>query len=259
MQARAARLRGRTRLHEPTADEPLIVVVVDELASLTAYAERDDRRRITAALSLLLSQGRAVGVVVVAALQDPRKEVLPFRDLFPTRIALALVEAEQTDLVLGRGARVRGRGLLPHPAHHPGDRVGVVRRRTRTRPGPGRLGHRRRHRRHGRAYTPGTARLDTVDDGRQLDLIDLTDPPRRRSVADRGSVGVGTGLLHVLAAIPGRVGAGSRAEEAKKSRRGCRVPRLGWDFFAVPLTQTGEPVTLAGRREGARPPQGAAA
>jgi S-DNA-T family DNA segregation ATPase FtsK/SpoIIIE len=108
MRARAARLRGVKRLHEPTPDEPLIVVVVDELASLTAYAERDDRRRIGAALSLLLSQGRAVGVVVVAALQDPRKEVLPFRDLFPTRIALALVEAEQTDLVLGRGARLRG-------------------------------------------------------------------------------------------------------------------------------------------------------
>jgi DNA segregation ATPase FtsK/SpoIIIE, S-DNA-T family len=108
MRARARRLMGRTRLHEPSSDEPLIVVVVDELASLTAYAERDDRRRIGAALSLLLSQGRAVGVVVVAALQDPRKDVLPFRDLFPTRIALALVESEQTDLVLGRGARLRG-------------------------------------------------------------------------------------------------------------------------------------------------------
>jgi S-DNA-T family DNA segregation ATPase FtsK/SpoIIIE len=108
MQARAARLRGVTRLHEPSLGEPLIVVVVDELASLTAYADRDNRRDITAALSLLLTQGRAVGVVVVAALQDPRKEVLPFRDLFPTRIALALVEPEQTDLVLGRGARQRG-------------------------------------------------------------------------------------------------------------------------------------------------------
>ena len=108
MGARAARLRGVTRLHEPSSGEPLVVVVVDELASLTAYAERDDRRRITAALSLLLTQGRAVGVVVVAALQDPRKDVLPFRDLFPTRIALALVEPEQTDLVLGRGARQRG-------------------------------------------------------------------------------------------------------------------------------------------------------
>jgi S-DNA-T family DNA segregation ATPase FtsK/SpoIIIE len=120
MQARAGRLRGVTRLHEPTVDEPLVVVLVDELASLTAYAERDDRRRIGAALSLLLSQGRAVGVVVVAALQDPRKEVLPFRDLFPTRIALALVEAEQTDLVLGRGARARGADCSRIPLTTPG-------------------------------------------------------------------------------------------------------------------------------------------
>jgi S-DNA-T family DNA segregation ATPase FtsK/SpoIIIE len=120
MQARAARLRGRTRLHEPSPDEPLIVVVVDELASLTAYADRDERRKITAALSLLLTQGRAVGVVVVAALQDPRKEVLPFRDLFPTRIALALAEAEQTDLVLGRGARTRGADCSRIPLTTPG-------------------------------------------------------------------------------------------------------------------------------------------
>ena len=120
MQARAARLRGVTRLHEPTTDEPLIVIVVDELASLTAYADRDDKRRISAALPLLLSQGRAVGVVVVAALQDPRKEVLPFRDLFPTRIALALVEAEQTDMVLGRGARARGADCSRIPLTQPG-------------------------------------------------------------------------------------------------------------------------------------------
>src|SRR5690606_38104055 len=32
MQARAARLRGVTRLHEPSTDEPFVVVVVDELA-----------------------------------------------------------------------------------------------------------------------------------------------------------------------------------------------------------------------------------
>jgi DNA segregation ATPase FtsK/SpoIIIE, S-DNA-T family len=108
LDARAARLRGVTRLHEPSIDEPLIVVIVDELASLTAYASREDKARINTALPHLISKGRAVGVVVVAALQDPRKEILPFRDLFPTRIALGLVEPEQTDLVLGRGARQRG-------------------------------------------------------------------------------------------------------------------------------------------------------
>jgi S-DNA-T family DNA segregation ATPase FtsK/SpoIIIE len=47
-------------------------------------------------------------VYVVAALQDPRKDVLPFRDLFPTRIGLRLTEPAQVDLVLGDGMRERG-------------------------------------------------------------------------------------------------------------------------------------------------------
>ncbi|MPZ59798.1 MAG: cell division protein FtsK [Propionibacteriales bacterium] len=109
MRDRQARLRGVTRLHEPTPDDPYIVILVDELASLTAYiTDREAKQRIRAALSLLLSQGRAVGVTVVAALQDPRKEVLPFRDLFPTRLALRLSEPEQVGMILGDGARDRG-------------------------------------------------------------------------------------------------------------------------------------------------------
>jgi S-DNA-T family DNA segregation ATPase FtsK/SpoIIIE len=109
MRRRQATLRGVTRLHEPTVAEPLIVVVVDELASLTAYVQdRDAKKRIASALSLLLSQGRAVGVTVVGAVQDPRKEVVGVRDLFPTRIALRLSEAEHVGLVLGSGARDRG-------------------------------------------------------------------------------------------------------------------------------------------------------
>jgi S-DNA-T family DNA segregation ATPase FtsK/SpoIIIE len=109
MRRRQARMRGFSRLHKPNTDEPFIVLVVDELASLTAYVtDRDTKRRIAAALSLLLSQGRAVGLTVVGALQDPRKEVLPFRDLFPTRLALRLAEAAQVALVLADGARARG-------------------------------------------------------------------------------------------------------------------------------------------------------
>ena len=58
MRRRQAALRGVTRLHEPTVEEPLIVVVIDELASLTAYVQdRDAKKRIASALSLLLSQG----------------------------------------------------------------------------------------------------------------------------------------------------------------------------------------------------------
>ena len=90
MQDRQVRLRGVTRLHQPSPAEPLIVILIDELAALSYVNERDLRRRIDNALGLLLSQGRAVGVTVIGAIQDPRKETLPARDLFPVRIALRL-------------------------------------------------------------------------------------------------------------------------------------------------------------------------
>jgi S-DNA-T family DNA segregation ATPase FtsK/SpoIIIE len=122
---RAARLRGITRQHQPSQAEPLLVIVVDELAALTAYlTDRKLKERIKNALGLLLSQGRAVGVHVLAAIQDPRKEVLPFRDLFPTRIGLRLAEAPQVDLVLGEGMRDRGAWCDRIPQTQPG--IGYV-------------------------------------------------------------------------------------------------------------------------------------
>ena len=126
MRDRAARLAGKVRLHTPTNREPLVLVLVDEIASLTAYlADRDLKRRAEAALSLLLSQGRAVGVSVVGAVQDPRKEVLNLRNLFPTRVALRLDESTQVDMVLGDGAYERGAACDLIPEATPG--VGYVR------------------------------------------------------------------------------------------------------------------------------------
>ena len=126
MRERTERLRlAGTRLHEPSTVEPLVVVVVDELATLTAYqSDRELRKRADAALSLLLSQGRAPGVLVVAALQDPGKDIVSFRDLFPTRVALRLVEDVQVDMVLGRSARQRGAQCDRIPPSLPG--VGYV-------------------------------------------------------------------------------------------------------------------------------------
>ncbi len=109
MQARASRFAGRQRDHTPTREHPFTVVLVDEVAFLTAYQpDKPLRTRIMAALATLTTQGRAVGYCVVAALQDPRKDVLTIRNLFPDRIAMRLDEPEQTDMVLGEGARDRG-------------------------------------------------------------------------------------------------------------------------------------------------------
>ncbi len=57
MAERAGRLAGRTRVHEPSQVDPLVVVLVDELAAITAYlTDRDLKNRAATALSLLLSQ-----------------------------------------------------------------------------------------------------------------------------------------------------------------------------------------------------------
>ncbi len=109
MQARAAQLAGKQRDHTPSTEFPFVVVLVDEVAFLTAYQpDRQLRERVKAALATLTTQGRAVGYCVVAALQDPRKEVMSIRNLFPDRIAMRLDEPEQVDMVLGDGARDRG-------------------------------------------------------------------------------------------------------------------------------------------------------
>lgn len=109
MQDRAARFAGKQRSHEPTVTDPFTVVLVDEVAFLTAYQrDRKLKERIMAGLATLTTQGRAVGYAVVAALQDPRKDVLAIRNLFPDRIAMRLDEPEQTDMVLGDGAHDRG-------------------------------------------------------------------------------------------------------------------------------------------------------
>jgi DNA segregation ATPase FtsK/SpoIIIE, S-DNA-T family len=109
MHQRAGEFGGRTRTFTPSAEFPFLVLVIDELAFITAYQpERDLRKRAEAAIATLTSQGRSVGVCVVGALQDPRKDVISLRNLFSTRIALRLDESDQVDMVLGDGARDRG-------------------------------------------------------------------------------------------------------------------------------------------------------
>jgi DNA segregation ATPase FtsK/SpoIIIE, S-DNA-T family len=126
LQRRARRLKdsGVRRL-VPSVAKPFVLVVVDELAALTAYQpDRKLKSRADVAIQLLTSQGRAPGVCLLAALQDPAKEVLPYRNLFPVRVALWLDEPGQADMVLGAQARERGARCDQIPPGLPG--VGYV-------------------------------------------------------------------------------------------------------------------------------------
>ncbi|MBB2909352.1 S-DNA-T family DNA segregation ATPase FtsK/SpoIIIE [Streptosporangium becharense] len=143
MQERADRFAGLQRSHTPTVDDPFVLVVVDEVAFLTAYqSDKGLKLRISAALATLTTQGRAVGFGVMAALQDPRKEVMNVRNLFPDKIALRLDESEQVDMVLGDGARDRG-ALADHisPVPERGAGIGYVRLETSPDPIRARAGY----------------------------------------------------------------------------------------------------------------------
>ncbi|ORW24084.1 FtsK/SpoIIIE domain-containing protein [Mycobacterium palustre] len=104
MDARGAKMAGNSREHTPTVVDPLVVLLIDELAGVTAYmSDPALRKQAGASLSRILTKGRALGVVVAAFLQDPRKEVLPMRGLFTQTIALRLRSRDEVAMVLGDG------------------------------------------------------------------------------------------------------------------------------------------------------------
>ncbi|MGW5318937.1 FtsK/SpoIIIE domain-containing protein [Nocardia thailandica] len=125
MDERASRLRrAGVRKLVPTTDEPLILIVIDEAAALSSYATREEQEQFRQLTGLLLSKGRAVGISVIAALQDPSKETMPNRQLFPVRIGLRLDEPTQTAMIHGQGAKDRGALCHEIPDTTPG--VGYV-------------------------------------------------------------------------------------------------------------------------------------
>jgi S-DNA-T family DNA segregation ATPase FtsK/SpoIIIE len=105
-------MAGSARSHMPSAFEPLVVLLIDELAGLTAYmTDAALKKQVAASLSRILSKGRGLGIVVAAFMQDPRKEILPMRGLFTQTVALRLRSREEVTMVLGDGMADRA------PAH----------------------------------------------------------------------------------------------------------------------------------------------
>ncbi len=109
MQARMAAMQGVRRCFVPSLETPLNVIIIDEMAYLSFYmADKRLRERADKAVRTILSQGRAPGYAVVAAVQDPRVETCGYRNMFPLRIAGGLNEAKQVDMVLGEGMHAAG-------------------------------------------------------------------------------------------------------------------------------------------------------
>ncbi|HLR85557.1 MAG TPA: FtsK/SpoIIIE domain-containing protein [Nocardioidaceae bacterium] len=103
-------MQGEKRLHTPTVDEPFYLVIIDEILALTQFADNPTRKRVDAALGVLLTQGRSQAITIVGATQDVSKDVLKWRHLFPHRLALRLAESIHVDMALGDG--MRGAGAL---------------------------------------------------------------------------------------------------------------------------------------------------
>lgn len=100
---------GIGRKNIPTKQRPHVVVFVDELAFLSAYmTDPKERAEAISLMAQILTQGRAPGYTFIGAAQDPSKDTLPLRQLFPTRVGLRLDEATQVTMALGEQARRRG-------------------------------------------------------------------------------------------------------------------------------------------------------
>ncbi|WP_019932258.1 FtsK/SpoIIIE domain-containing protein [Nocardia sp. BMG111209] len=118
---RQARLKAAgLRKLVPTVEDPLVVVFIDEAATLSAFANRKQREQFEELHGLLLSKGRAPGFSVIETVIDPSKDTVPQRQLFPYRIGLKLSEPTQVAMIFGPGAVERGARCTEIPDSTPG-------------------------------------------------------------------------------------------------------------------------------------------
>ncbi|MGH3824735.1 MAG: FtsK/SpoIIIE domain-containing protein [Pseudonocardiaceae bacterium] len=108
MDARKAAFAGRVRSVPISPEYPLELLEFDEIGALTKYTDRKTREAITERVALLTTQGRALGFTVRGYVQEPTKDTVPVRELFPRRICLRVSAKSHVGMVLGDGAYERG-------------------------------------------------------------------------------------------------------------------------------------------------------
>jgi len=108
MAARKAEFAGRVRVVPISCEYPLELLEFDEIGALTRYTDRRTREAITDRIALLTTQGRALGFTVRGYVQEPTKDTVPVRELFPRRICLRVAAKSHVSMVLGDQAYERG-------------------------------------------------------------------------------------------------------------------------------------------------------
>jgi DNA segregation ATPase FtsK/SpoIIIE, S-DNA-T family len=109
LEARKALFAGQTRLAPISRACPLELLEFDEIGALTRYVgDRKTREAIVERVALLTTQGRALGITVRGYVQEPTKDTVPVRDLFPRRICLRVATKTHVAMVLGEHAYDRG-------------------------------------------------------------------------------------------------------------------------------------------------------
>ncbi|MFB9742081.1 FtsK/SpoIIIE domain-containing protein [Pseudonocardia sulfidoxydans] len=109
MEARKKATAGQLRSVKITRDTPLELLEFDEIGALLRYVgDRKIREALAERVALLTTQGRALGMTVRGYVQEPTKDTVPVRDLFPRRICLRVASKSHVSMVLGDHAYERG-------------------------------------------------------------------------------------------------------------------------------------------------------
>jgi S-DNA-T family DNA segregation ATPase FtsK/SpoIIIE len=109
MDKRKAEFAGRLRSVPISRENPLEIVEFDEIGALIRYiGDRKLREAIAERVALLTTQGRALACTVRGYVQEPTKDTVPVRELFPRRICLRVATKSHVGMVLGDQAYDRG-------------------------------------------------------------------------------------------------------------------------------------------------------
>ena len=109
MEARKLIFAGSHRMVPISREHPVELLEFDEIGALIRYVgDRKTREAIIDRVALLNTQGRALGFTVRGYVQEPTKDTVPVRELFPRRICLRVASKTHVAMVLGDQAYDRG-------------------------------------------------------------------------------------------------------------------------------------------------------